>query len=230
MSINQPARRERRRGRFTLVAVLVAIGVLFAVVSCLSPRVTSAATPPTVAAPSPQPSYTPVGRVVPSDPPSSPQPDHPHDTAGAADGWLPDGVTVFDVSLPGLSKLDPALLSALQRAARAAGDGRTFYVTSGWRSPAYQEQLLDEAVATYGSRAEAARWVATPATSPHVKGHAVDIGHAAATTWLSKHGATYGLCQIYRNEPWHYELRPAAAAKGCPTMYADPTHDPRMTQ
>ncbi len=51
-----------------------------------------------------------------------------------------------------------------------------------------------------------------------------------ATAWLSKHGAKYGLCQIYRNEPWHYELRPEAIDRGCPPMYADPTHDPRMQQ
>ena len=45
---------------------------------------------------------------------------------------------------------------------------------------------------------------------------------------LSEHGRAYGLCQIYGNEPWHYELRPEAIAHGCPAMYADPTHDPRM--
>jgi hypothetical protein len=39
---------------------------------------------------------------------------------------------------------------------------------------------------------------------------------------------TAPLCQIYRNEPWHYELRPVAIEHGCPAMYADPTHDPRM--
>jgi hypothetical protein len=72
--------------------------------------------------------------------------------------------------------------------------------------------------------------VATPKTSAHVSGDAVDIGPSEATAWLSHHGATYGLCQIYRNEPWHYELRPAAVDHGCPRMYADPTHDPRMQQ
>lgn len=40
--------------------------------------------------------------------------------------------------------------------------------------------------------------------------------------------AKYGLCQIYENEAWHYELRPGAIDDGCPAMYADPTHDPRM--
>ena len=61
-----------------------------------------------------------------------------------------------------------------------------------------------------------------------MSGDAVDIGLGDATAWLSKHGAGYGLCQIYRNEPWHYELRPKAIDRGCPRMYADPTHDPRM--
>jgi CubicO group peptidase (beta-lactamase class C family) len=63
-----------------------------------------------------------------------------------------------------------------------------------------------------------------------VSGDAVDIGPSDARAWLSEHGAEYGLCQIYRNEPWHYELRPEAIDDGCPPMYADPTHDPRMRQ
>jgi hypothetical protein len=61
-----------------------------------------------------------------------------------------------------------------------------------------------------------------------VSGDAVDIGPSDATTWLSEHGAEYGLCQIYSNEPWHYELRPDASDHGCPPLYADPSHDPRM--
>ena len=75
---------------------------------------------------------------------------------------------------------------------------------------------------------EAARWVATADTSAHVSGDAVDIGPSDAAAWLSEHGAEYGLCQIYGNEPWHYELRPEAIDHGCPPMYADPTQDPRM--
>ena len=148
---------------------------------------------------------------------------------GEADGVVPDGTTVFDDEIPGVAKLEPALLGALRRAAAdAASDGVVFLVHSGWRSPAYQEQLLREAVAKYGSQTKAARWVGTPTTSAHVSGDAVDLGPAAATTWLSEQGARYGLCQIYRNEPWHYELRPDAIDHGCPAMYADPTHDPRM--
>ncbi len=150
---------------------------------------------------------------------------------GEADGGVPDGVTVFDDEYPAVANLDPALLGALRQAATdAAGDGVEFYVDSGWRSPEYQEQLLHEAVSKYGSEKEAARWVATPNTSAHVSGDAVDIGHSDATAWLSEHGAEYGLCQIYGNEPWHYELRPEAIDHGCPPTYADPTHDPRVQQ
>jgi zinc D-Ala-D-Ala carboxypeptidase len=150
---------------------------------------------------------------------------------GEADGAVPDDTTVFDDEVPGVANLDPALLGALRRAATdAADDGVEFHVDSGWRSPEYQEQLLHEAVAKYGSQAEAARWVATPNRSAHVSGDAVDIGPSGAAAWLSQHGAAYGLCRIYGNEPWHYELRPAAIAHGCPPTYSDPTQDPRMQQ
>jgi D-alanyl-D-alanine carboxypeptidase len=150
---------------------------------------------------------------------------------GEADSAVPDGTTVFDDDIPAVANLDPALLGTLRQAATdAAGDGIEVIVNSGWRSPEYQEQLLQDAVSEYGSEEEAARWVATADTSPHVSGDAVDIGPSDATAWLSEHGARYGLCQIYGNEPWHYELRPEAIDHGCPPMYADPTHDPRMHQ
>jgi D-alanyl-D-alanine carboxypeptidase len=151
------------------------------------------------------------------------------DALGEADGAVPDGTTVFDDGVPGVARLAPALLVALRGAATdAAGDGVAFSVDSGWRSRGYQEQLLQAAIAKYGSQAQATRWVATPDTSAHVLGDAVDLGPSDATEWLSEHGAAYGLCQIYANEPWHYELRPEAIAGGCPAMYADPTQDPRM--
>jgi hypothetical protein len=148
---------------------------------------------------------------------------------GEADGAVPDNTTVFDDDVPGVANLDPDLLAALRRAAmNAADDGVELYVDSGWRSPEYQEHLRREAVSKYGSEAQAARWVASPDTSAHVSGDAVDIGPSGAAAWLAARGAGYGLCRLYANEPWHYELRPAAVDHGCPPMYADPTHDPRM--
>ena len=132
---------------------------------------------------------------------------------------------------PELANLDADLLAAVRQATAAATDnGVEIVIDSGWRSPEYQERLLREAVSKYGSEEEAARWVATPKTSAHVSGDAVDIGPSGAAAWLSEHGAEYGLCQIYDNEPWHYELRAEAGDHGCPPTYADPTHDPRMQQ
>jgi hypothetical protein len=161
-------------------------------------------------------------------PVSVPQAEH-RGALGEADGAVPDGTTVSDDELPGVANLDADLLGALRRAAAdAASAGVELGVDSGWRSPDYQARLLREAIAKYGSEDEARRWVATPKTSAHVSGEAVDIGPSRAAAWLSEHGAVHGLCRIYGNEPWHFELRPAAVDHGCPPMFADPTHDPRM--
>jgi D-alanyl-D-alanine carboxypeptidase len=232
MSYSQPAPRTGRCARSTVLAVLVV--VVAALVGVLGYRSlsgsSSSATAPIVAEPFTHRPHDSLRGDRPGDLPGQPQGDR-HGALGVADGEVPDGVTVFDDAYPAVANLDPALLRALRQAATdAAGDGVKFYVNSGWRSPKYQEELLDEAISKYGSKEKAARWVGTPTTSAHVSGDAVDIGPSGATAWLSEHGAEYGLCQIYRNEPWHYELRPDAVDHGCPPMYADPTHDPRMQQ
>jgi len=150
---------------------------------------------------------------------------------GEAVGAVGRGLTVFDNKRPAVANLDPELLRAIRQAAKAAArDGVGISVNSGWRSPEYQDRLHLQAVWKYRSEAKAARWVATADTSSHVSGDAVDIGPNRAMAWLSRHGAQYRLCQIYRNEPWHYELRPSAIVEGCPPMYADPGHDPRMQE
>ena len=220
MSYSKPARTAARRTRSTILAALVVVSAaLLGVLGYQSLAVSSSsATSPIAAEPR---AHRPHDRLH-SD---------RHGALGEADGVVPDGVTVFDDELPAVANLDPDLLKALRQAATdAADDGVELYVDSGWRSPEYQEQLLREAVSKYGSEKEAARWVATADTSAHVSGDAVDIGPSGAAAWLSEHGAAYGLCQIYANEPWHYELRPEAGDHGCPAMYADPTHDPRMQQ
>jgi hypothetical protein len=205
------ARRIRRR-RLRAVGVLVLIAATAAALGDQVPGFSSS-----TASSSPSPAA--------DGPVDAPRSEHRR-RLGEADGAVPDGTTVFDDDVPGVAKLDPDLLAAVRQA--STDSGIEFLVDSGWRSAAYQAHLLQEAIQKYGSRSEAARWVATPDTSEHVSGDAVDIGPVAAAGWLSQHGAAYGLCQIYGNEPWHYELRPEAAGQGCPPMYADPTDDPRM--
>lgn len=124
----------------------------------------------------------------------------------------------FDVANPAVGNLDPALLTAVQNATTAAAaDGITMTVTSGWRSPEFQQQLLDDAVATYGSYDAARQYVQTPAHSRHVTGQAVDMGGTGADGWLIANGPRFGLCQIYANELWHFEL--ATDADGnCPPL------------
>src|SRR5689334_6163693 len=76
---------------------------------------------------------------------------------GAAGGAVPEGTPPFAAAAPGVARLDPALRTALRLASRAAArDGIVLHVDSGWRSPAYQRRLRREAVAKYGSEAEAA--------------------------------------------------------------------------
>lgn len=128
---------------------------------------------------------------------------------GAAEGFIADGewVSVFDTDLPAVGNLQPDLLAAVQQAqADAARDGVDLFITSGWRSERYQQGLLDSAIVTYGSVAEARKWVSTPEESSHVTGNAVDIGPTDAAYWVNQYGNQYGLCQTYSNEIWHYEL------------------------
>jgi D-alanyl-D-alanine carboxypeptidase len=212
-------RARRRRFAVTAVALALAVIVAFAVQQSLSVAFADAARPDTLPAPSALPSGDGAGAgtgsvIAPSE----------------ADGVIRDGdqPTVFDVDRVAVGNLDPALLAALQRAASdAEEDGITFRVNSGWRTPALQERMLQDAIVQYGSEAEARRWVATPETSEHVTGDAVDLGPLPALDWLAQRGWRYGLCQIYANETWHYELRPDAVDDGCPEMLADPTADPR---
>ena len=231
MTYSKPARTTTRRiPRILVASSLVVFAAIAAALGyqSLASSSSTAASPPVDVLRSASPSRNSSRPISPST--KSSRSEH-RGALGEADGAVPDGTTVFDDEIPGIANLDPALLSALRQAATdAADDGVEFFVDSGWRSPRYQEQLLHEAVSKYGSEKEADRWVATPNTSAHVSGDAVDIGPFGATAWLSEHGAEYGLCQIYSNEPWHYELRPEAVDHGCPSMYADPTHDPRMQQ
>ena len=127
-------------------------------------------------------------------------------------------LTPFDVQYSAVGRLDPSLLSAIQSAATAASaQGITMTITSGWRSPEFQQRLLDNAVRTYGSLAAARQYVQTPAMSKHVVGKAVDVGGTGADQWLITNGSRFGLCRIYANEVWHFELATDATGN-CPPL------------
>ncbi|WP_212648426.1 FtsX-like permease family protein [Deinococcus hopiensis] len=122
-------------------------------------------------------------------PPAAPP--FPQWELGRANGLVPNGVSAFDDAYPAVSRLDPALPGALRQAATAAaGGGVKVLVTGGWRSPAYQKQLRVEAVTQRAAAREAARWVATPQTSPQVSGNAVDTGPSRASSTATGRGTT----------------------------------------
>ncbi|UPL19039.1 M15 family metallopeptidase [Microbacterium aurugineum] len=205
----------RRRTVSVLIGLALAVIIAFVVQQSLSAAFADAERTGPLPSSTPRPSGQSEGSVI---------------APSEADGVIRDGdqPTVFDVDRAAVGNLDASLLAALQRAASdAEADGVTFRVNSGWRTPALQERMLQDAIAHYGSEAEARRWVATPETSEHVTGDAVDLGPLPALDWLVQRGWRYGLCQIYANESWHYELRPEAVDQGCPEMLPDPTADPR---
>lgn len=225
-----PGRQGRRVGRaFVLGAAIIVAGLAYAAF------MSDAATPSPPTIPLPDTTSSSATTTPSADQPgtSAEQPDRPLRTTtlpasalddgivGPEDGLIPGHATPFDVHLPAIANLDADLLRAVQQAAKDAGaDGIAFLVTSGWRSPAYQRQLLEEAIEDYGSVEEASRYVATPETSAHVTGNAIDIGPTDADSWLSQHGARYGLCQTYANEMWHFELATAPGGT-CPQMRRD---------
>jgi zinc D-Ala-D-Ala carboxypeptidase len=175
--------RTNRRGLFAAAAALLVAGCAPAVQ--IEPVSTTAATP------APEPLT--IGPAA-------------TDTYG---GWIPDGQTLspFDVSNPALAQLDPPLLNAIQDAAHAAAaQGVDLRITSGWRSTGFQQRLFDDAVRQYGSVDITRQFVASPDVSKHVVGQAVDVAPVDADQWLIRNGAQFGLCQIYANELWHFEL------------------------
>ena len=154
---------------------------------------------------------------------SSGQPKNRGGSPDAEDGVLPDNASPFDTSLPGVAKLDPKLLKAIQDASTAMEeDGVRMHLSTGWRSKEYQEELLKKAIKKYGSEKKAREFVSTPEESHHVTGHAVDVGPTNADDWLNRKGNRFGLCQTLSNEIWHFELVTTPGGD-CPPM-TDPTN------
>lgn len=200
-----PARIRRRRSVIlVIVLVILALGITVAIASQASPQIRRGMTEV-------------VDTVMPSPPGSAVDsafeetPEH---------GFIATGQTIeLTDDLPSITKLNPQLLDAARQAAEAAEreQGIHIVVTSGWRSIAYQQWLLDRAIDRYGSAEEAAKWVSTPEVSRHVTGDAIDIGPFDGTLWMQSNAERFGLCQIYSNELWHYELA-SAYGGSCPGL------------
>lgn len=133
--------------------------------------------------------------------------------------WIAPTKIGLDDPVRGTTNLQPPMVRAYKRAAAAAAKaGHSMTIRSGWRSAAYQQVLFDRAVAKYGSRVEAAKWVLAPEDSAHVQGLAVDVQPLGAAQWLQAHGTAYGLCRTYANEWWHFELVAIGPVDACPPM------------
>lgn len=127
-------------------------------------------------------------------------------------------------SAAGTDGLDPALALAYTLAEREAqGSGVPLWIVSGYRTPAEQEGLWQDGLRTYGSPDVARRWVLPPNESTHVSGHAIDVGPQQGAQWLQANGSRYGLCRMYDNEWWHFELATAPGGV-CPPILPDASH------
>lgn len=87
-------------------------------------------------------------------------------------------------------------------------------ILSGARSVERQQVLWDEAVAKYGSEAEARKWVAPPGNSMHNHGQAVDLSYNGKSLkhappevieWVHANAGKYGLTFPMDWENWHIE-------------------------
>jgi zinc D-Ala-D-Ala carboxypeptidase len=127
----------------------------------------------------------------------------------AGDYRFRPAASVTVVPDPSATAMRPALVRALAGARAAAKRaGLPLVVNSGFRTFAKQERMYRAAVARYGSARAARAWVLPPQESTHVRGLAADIGTPATAAWLTRHGAAFGLCRAYGDEPWHFEYRP----------------------
>ena len=150
---------------------------------------------------------------------------------GEADGAVPDGTTVFDDEVPGVANLDPrssvpcARPRRMPRTTASSSSSTAAGVPRSTRSSC----SVRRSRSTAPKRRPPDGWP-PPTRLLTCRGTRSTSGPPMPRRGCPSTAPQYGLCQIYGNEPWHYELRPEAIDHGCPPMYADPTHDPRMQQ
>ncbi|MCP3400404.1 D-alanyl-D-alanine carboxypeptidase family protein [Bradyrhizobium sp. CCGB20] len=96
-------------------------------------------------------------------------------------------------------------------------------INSGFRSVGRQAQIYKEAVAKYGSEAEARKWAAPPGRSNHNHGYAADLGYGnpAVSKYVHDNAARYGLAFPMAHEPWHIETAEARSGVKPVTVPSD---------
>jgi len=123
--------------------------------------------------------------------------------------WPPPGIDpTSSARVPVGQGFQPAFqggLDALIAAAREAGHNVS--ISSGYRTPARQKMLWDQAVAKYGSPEAARKHVAPPGSSAHNHGFAADLayGNDAAKQWVHENAGRFGLGFRLGHEDWHIE-------------------------
>ena len=102
----------------------------------------------------------------------------------------------------------PAAEAWKQAVDAAATEGVTLRVTDSYRS--YDQQV--DLAARKGLYSEGG-WAATPGTSNHGWGMAVDadVSDPATLTWIRTNGWRFGFVEAVPREPWHWEYRPTQA-------------------
>lgn len=114
------------------------------------------------------------------------------------------GASALPATSSAVSGMDEAFAASLRKMiAEIPG----LSITSGFRSTKRQAELWSEALAKYGSEAEARKWVAPPGGSQHERGVAADLRFASPSTRDEAHrrAGEFGLVFPLKNENWHVE-------------------------
>lgn len=117
--------------------------------------------------------------------------------AGGATGMASGGGYAGPLIFRDGEGMRPDVAAAYDRMAAAARrDGLVLIVVSGFRSDAEQAELF--------AAHPDPTWVAPPGQSLHRCATELDLGPAAAYSWLAAHAAGFGFVQRYSWEAWHY--------------------------
>lgn len=131
----------------------------------------------------------------------------PPELAAYGNGRLPASA-LEPIGQGGHRLYGPAAAAWSQAVEAAAAEGVTLRVTDSYRT--YDQQV--DLAARKGLYSEGG-WAATPGTSNHGWGMAVDadVSDPATLTWIRANGWKFGFVEAVPREPWHWEYRPSQA-------------------